>query len=55
MGVGRISKELIFRHGSDEMRAELKVFNRPESVTRTPFFEIIMVIMISKFKILKSL
>lgn len=46
MGVGRISKELIFRYSSDEMSAGLKVFNRAESVTRTPFFEIIMVIMV---------
>lgn len=45
-GVVRASKELIITYSRYKMNAALKVFNSQESVTGTPFFEIIMVIMI---------
>ena len=45
-GVVKATKELTFRHGSYKTRTGLKVFNSLGSVTRTPFFEIIIVIML---------
>jgi hypothetical protein len=54
-GIVITGKELIFRHDSYEISAALKVFNRQESVTRTPIFKFLMVIMISLFEILKPL